>query len=324
MEVTSRKSRFVTNRQTSDDVRINMEKSMGNIALIGTGLDGSRSDSERIKLLANDLYLVKAEVELKSDQAMCRANWYRIINTLSSLVILISSAVIIGLQAASDCVNIPVIVLSSIIFVMEGTHKLFRWGPRGVFYKHLSIQLKRLQRQITNNIYMLHKYTVDQLIILVTQLRSQYDDIDYSMYQTSMPSAAKYNTGFEVEENHNFAPDNIYNSGNITPVLPRGSISAPSTGPPQPRRKDTESHVHIHIAESPSVKGNVLHTPSRKISLANSPGGGVPKIDIENYSTSRHSPISLRPTSLHDDLSGSGSDELFENNSEQNDNNDKQ
>lgn len=241
-----------TGRRNSDlsednETRSYLRQSLEDIPLFRARYSSRISDEQRMELILNELSLVRKEVENKAVETQCKANWFRIVNTLSSLVILLSSAIIIGLQAASDCINIPVIVFSSIIFVMEGTHKLFRWGPQGVLYKHGTIQLKRILRQTRDYMYMFHRYSVEQLLALISQLRAQYDDIDVGLYKTSMAGAAKYNTGFDVEQGGggNFVPAALNLNNHPTPVLP-GSTQNPSTpvllGGEQP-----SPHVHIHI-----------------------------------------------------------------------------
>ncbi len=166
------------NGESDESPRSFLTQSLEDIPLFRARYSSRISDEQRLELILNEFSLVRKEVETKSIEAQCKANWFRIVNTLSSLVILLAAAVIIGLQAASDCISIPVIVLSSIIFTMEGTHKLFRWGPQGVLYKSGAIQLKRILRQVRDYMYMFHRYSHDQLLTLISHLRAQYDNID--------------------------------------------------------------------------------------------------------------------------------------------------
>ena len=264
-------------RDTSSDDPIDhgtrnyLTQSLEDIPIFRARYSSQITDEQRLELVLNELSLVRKEVDTKSIETQCKANWFRVINTLSSLIILASSAVIIGLQAASTCLNIPVIVFSSIIFVMEGTHKIFRWGPQGVLYKNGTVRLKRISRQIRDYMYMFHRYNVDQLLTIISQLRAQFDDIDVNLYKTSMAGAAKYNTGFEVD---NPEIDNV-NMGNInagsptsTPVLLGGNGGNNNNNNGGNNGNNSSPHVHIHIDQSPmpSPLPSHLQPPSSHIS----------------------------------------------------------
>ncbi len=240
-----------------------LTQSLEDIPLFRARYSSIITDEQRIELILNELNLVRKEVETKSIETQCKANWFRIVNTLISLVILLSSAVIIGLQAASDCINYPVIVLSSIIFTMEGTHKLFRWGPQGVLYKSGSMRLRGILRQVREYMYMFHRYSAEQLLALISQLRAQYDDIDMGLYKTSMTGAAKFNTGFDIEEGGggNFAVPAALNLNNHpTPVLHPTPTNAST--PVLVPRDQSSPHVHIHIDNPQTPLPSVSPNPS--------------------------------------------------------------
>ena len=202
----------------SDGNKSFLTRSLENIPLYRARYSSKITDEQQTELILNELNMVGKEIDNKQIETQCKANFYRIVNTVFSLLIILCSAVIIGLEAASDCLNIPVIVLSSIIFAVESTHKIFQWGPQGVLYKHGTIQLKRISRQVREYMYFFHRYTPEQLLALVSMLRSQYDDIDVGLYKLSMPEAARYNTGLDIEQGNN-----NNNNMNGTPVLPSAS-----------------------------------------------------------------------------------------------------
>ena len=284
------KMRKNSQNSNSDEIKTYLTNSLEDIPFFRARYDERITEEQRKNLILNELNLVKKEVELKSHETQCKSNWYRIANTLSSLAVLLCSSIIIGIQATSECINIPVIVLSSIILIVEGVHKIFRWGPQGVLYKYGTIQLKRISRQIREYMYTFHRYNLDQLLILISQLRDQYDDIDIGLYKTSINGAAKYNTGLDIEEggggNFNVPPE--LNINRHSQVLPSANASTPilSTVP------STPSHVHIHINDSsPNISRNIMnleglpspYMPERQesqISIINKPVTG-----LNNYLT---------------------------------------
>jgi hypothetical protein len=225
------------NRDDHDPLR----RSQDDLSLFRTRYDTRMSDENRMELILNELSLFRKEVETKSIETQCRANWYRIINGGISLGILLFSAIIIGIQAASECINYYNIALASLIFAMEGTHKIFRWGPQGVFYKYNTILLKKILWQARDYMYMFNNYTPEQLLAVISQLRTQFDDIDVGLYRTSMAGVARFNTGFDVDTGGNILPQTT-SMGN-TPI-----------GQNTPDNKNSNSHVHIHINNSPASR----------------------------------------------------------------------
>jgi len=288
-----------------DENRTYLKQTMENMSLFRARYNSEITDEQRIGLILNELSLVKEEVENKQIETQCKANSYRILNTISSLIIILCSAVIVGLQAASDCINIPVIVLSSIIFVTESTHKLFRWGPQGVLYKHGSIQLKRISRQVREYTYFCHRYSAEQLLALISMLRAQYDDVDVGLYKLSMNGMARYNTGFDIE-NQNGGNNSSFlnpNQNQSTPVLPSasGMMSFNQTNTSTPNLNNDSQHVHIHIDGMTPLSANDNNSmPTLTIPSTPNTSGLSPNVNrkVQKLSSFR-TPTKTPSTYLH-------------------------
>jgi len=242
-----------------------LNQSLDDIPIFRARYSSAITEEQRMDLLLDELNLVKKEVEVKKIETECKSNWFRILNGLFSLLILMFSAVIIGIQAASECINIPVIVFSSLIFIIEGAHKLFKWGPQGVLYKNGSVQLRKILGQIREHMYMSHRYTSEQLLSLIGQLRSQYDDIDIGLYKTSINGAVKYNTGLDIEE----GGGGIQNPPNF-PRLNNNEL------------QESTPHLHIHIDNSTPGTPVSNQSPSEGNSAAK-----VPPLPIKSVVSNR-------------------------------------
>lgn len=218
---------------------------------VNTSLYGnSKNSNRRMNMILKELSIVGKEIENKQIEARSKANNLRIVNSLSSLLIIIGAAVITAMEAVSDCINIPVIVFSSLIFFIESTHKLFQWGPQGVLYMHGYIRLSGLYRQKKDYEFFYDRYTPEQLLTLVSMLRAQCDDVDMGIYKLSI--SGNVQTGFDVQ--HNSSP--FPNSQLSEPLLPGSPLS-------QRKPSEASSHVHIHL-DSPSVSSKNLTESKRK------------------------------------------------------------
>lgn len=247
-----------------------LNQSMDDIPLFRAIHSTQVTDEQRIDLSLSELSLFKKEVDNKAVNTECKAKWLRLLNAVFSLLIVACSAVIIGLQAAGECINIPVIVLSSIIFLVEGSNKLFKLGQQGVLQKHGTIQLKRLSRQARTYMYSFYKYTADQLLTLIEQLRNQYDDIDATLYTNSIGGTARYGTGLDIEHGGD--------GFQIPPSLDINKRAVVSD-----ERRDSSPHVHIHLDGK---------TPSPYISAPNllqNSNPTTPVIASRNVTPNRHS-----------------------------------
>lgn len=200
--------------------------------------------AQRMNMILKELSMVGKEIENKQIQAQSKANILRIVNTLSSLIIIIGAAVIAALEAVSNCISIPILIFSAIIFFTEGTHKLFQWGPQGVLYMHGSIQLKRLHRQNKDYQYFYDKYTPEQLLTLVSMLRAQCDEVDMGLYKLSVSGHVQSN--FEIE--HNSFPSS----------LPGSPLQEKRSG----TNESNSSHVHIHI-DTPTKNANLKESNTK-------------------------------------------------------------
>ena len=247
-------------------------------AAYNTRCNNEITDDERRKYLFGEFEVVSGAIEVKSLETNKKANIFRMINVSSSLTILLLAGLIIGLEAASDCINIPVITFSSIIFFIQGAHEYIKWGPQGIIYKQNTIRLRRVRRQIRNVMLQFHTFTTEWLLAIIGQYWVEFEDIDVGIYQLTTPGQLKYNTGGNIDIEtgpdpvnaqsfHNavinspLPPNPIYVSG--PPKQKLTSNSAPSLQSPtfSEDRLNTvygssnrDPHFHIHINEQKNNK----------------------------------------------------------------------
>ncbi len=235
-----------------------------NIFLARTG--PNISDQQRLKLVFNEFDLLSKDVEIKSIETRCKSNAYNLGNNAIMLLILVSSAVIAGLSAASDCVNIPAIVLAAIIFVAQGADKLFSLGTQGTFYKQGTVNLRRIKRDVRNIIYTFHKYDLDEALFMISKLRDDFDQIDLGLYKISVSGQAQFTGGNDFNVIQNVQRSNPTLS-NLTPVR-----NTPHNTPPH-----TPSHVHIHIDHD-----NTPPISRKSLPSSEKPSSESVVIDVDN------------------------------------------
>ena len=189
------------------------------------------TEQERTKLIFEETVNLEDELLKKATKTSRWSTAFGYLNTGLNLIIIVCSAIIVIISSIVECQNIPVIVLGGIIFAITGANELLKLGPRGFNYMQGTIRLRRIRGQIRDIIYMFHTYTSEQILAFLSSFRAEIDDIDLDLYKSSMTGEAKFEGG----------------------TL---KISQPNT----PRRDSIagkeNSHIHIHIDNTPSSSPN--------------------------------------------------------------------
>ena len=240
--------------------------------LIYRARNSNLSEERRKQLVFTEIELVDKDIEAKSIQTRCKSNIFGIVNNIITGLILLCSGIITFYQALSDCENIAIIALSSSIFVAQGLKEFFKLGDKGFFYKQGTIRLRRLKRQTRDLMYLFHTFSVEQILSLVSQLRTEFDDRDLDLYKMSMFNEPRYDTGLRIVNNDNNDNDRINLPSNTPIHLNRENI-------PNQRKKTEGQHLHIHLDSTPPISRNLPSTP------------GIPMIRIETDSDEVRVPI---------------------------------
>jgi len=288
--IDNKEERFVSGNYTTEKMRHPRKakkferECRDNINMVRAMVDEDLTEQERKEIILRELNSVKKSIDGLVITTDCRARWYRNINTLFNLIIISCSAVIIGIEAASDCLNIPVIVLSSIIFIVKSCHTLFRWGPLGVLYKYGNTLLRRISRQARTYIYQSRNYTTDQLLALMDQIQEQYDDVEVSLYSSSVSEPVNYDTGLRLNDNNK--PNNPTNNNSASTSMP-SMFKLGQNLKDDSDKPDSSPHLHIHIDNSPRPNKNKTVIPDDRDDILLTP---VTRVETENLApiTTKH------------------------------------
>lgn len=185
------------------------------------------NEEQRSKLIFEESVNLEEELKRKTAKVSRWSSIFGLCNTGLNLAVIVSSAIIVIISSVVECQNIPVIVLGGIIFAISGANELLKLGSRGFNYLQGMIRLRRIRGQIRDIIYMFHTYTNEQILAFLSTFRSEIDDIDLDLYKSSMTGEAKYEGG----------------------AL---KISQPNTPTRDSIPGKENSHIHIHIDNSPN------------------------------------------------------------------------
>lgn len=209
---------------------------------------------DRKQILFHELETFDTEVRTKNIHTQCKANIFRFANIISSFIVIVAGAIIVGLQATNPCISIPSLVLAGLLTTTQSLYEVFRWGPQGLFFKQATIRLKRVRRQINDIKLMIHQYTADQVMNEIRHMRNEYDDIDFTTYKMSTGESIKFQANtLEVVNDPNQLDSPFSNSNPSTPVP---HLSNPIMTNIQSMNHHSESPIvkhHRHHLSDPTI-----------------------------------------------------------------------
>ena len=208
---------------------------------------GNFTDDERKRMIFKELQDIQQEAKKKSIKTSFKSNVLWWINTILNLVVVTCAAAIviingISLPSANPLSNLPALILGGIIFIISGSDRPLKLGPRGYYYQQASYRLKRIISQARNLTYKISSLTNEEILLHINAMRVEMDDIDLEMYKSSMPDDEKLATSRmsnSFQESRNDSPNNSLHESHE-------------------QKSDSPSHIHIHI-DSPEHSPNLPH-----------------------------------------------------------------
>lgn len=194
---------------------------------------GNFTDEERRRMIFKELQDVQEEAKKKSIKTSRKSNLLWWINTILNLVVITCSAAIgvinaISLLSSNPLSTLPSLILGGIIFIISGSDRPLKLGPRGYYYRQASYRLKRIIAQARDLTYSFSNFTNEEILVSINGMRLEMDDIDLDIYKSSMPDDSKFNN----TDGH----VSLHESPHLS----------------QEKRSDSGSHIHIHIDSSES------------------------------------------------------------------------
>lgn len=170
----------------------------------------------RAELLFEEVEDLQSEVKKRIKTNSRWSTIFRIANTILGLIVILSSAIIIILQAIGNEplteVEITVIVLGSFIFLITGAGELLNFSQRGYHYRQGTIRLRRIFGQVRDLIYLFHDFRMEEILAFINTYRAEIDEIDLDLYKSSMSGDVKLTVGNEIKIEKNQSEDNSNHS----------------------------------------------------------------------------------------------------------------
>ena len=193
---------------------------------------GNFTDEERRRMIFKELQDVQEEAKKKSVKTSFKAKLLWWINIVLNLVVLTCAAVTatiggINISSSNSLSNLPILILSGIVFIISGSERPLKLGHRGFYYQQASYRLKRIISQARDLTFKFSNFTNEEILVSINAMRLEMDDIDVEIYKLSMPDS-KFG---------NDVSGSMHESPNLSTA---------------DRRSDSQSHIHIHIDSSES------------------------------------------------------------------------
>jgi hypothetical protein len=242
---------------------------------------GDYTDDERKKMIFKELQDIQREAKKKSIETTFKSDLFWWINTILNLIVVVSSAAIVvinafNLPSPNSISNLPALILGAVIFTIASTDRPLKLGARGYYYRQTSYRLKRLIQQTRDITYTFQNFTNEEILAYISSMRVEMDEIDLEMYRSAMPDEGSFPNNIRLSESgHNSSNNSPNHSPNRSPqnspYLPRASPRASPRNSPRvsfnDKRGDTSNE---YVAKSLKY--------GKSISLNSS----LAKIDVES------------------------------------------
>jgi hypothetical protein len=205
----------------------------------------------RAELLFEEVEELQGEVKKRIKRNSRWSTIFRISNTFLGLIIILSSAIIVILEAVRDedlnGIGVAILVLGGLIFIITGASELTNLSQRGYHYRQGTIRLRRIFGQVRDLIYLFHNFQIEEVLAFINTYRAEIDEIDLDLYKSSMSGDVK-SFGNEIKiENSTFERE----------------------------RNNSDIHIIVESEESPKTSPksspNLGHKNLHKVSSKNSP-----------------------------------------------------
>lgn len=122
-----------------------------------------------------------------------RATIFKLLNMTGSILVILISTSIGAYEALQSDKNIPVIVTSFFIAALKLVYQYFGIGKKGIYYKGLSLRLKRMSSDAVRGAKHLHSSS--EMEDLTNILESQMDKLDMDSYKVEYQGEVEYDQG---------------------------------------------------------------------------------------------------------------------------------
>lgn len=161
---------------------------------------------ERRKMMFQEMSDLDDEIGNKIKHTYFKARLYKLASIMTSFVTICGGIAVSFITLINSELKIPIVIIGTGLALIKSIYELFRWGPRGIFFMQASIKLKRLNRELNNRMFNIHKYSLEQLWDSLNTLRNDLDDIDLDNYRIDVEGAENEKAQFVRNDTQNNQP----------------------------------------------------------------------------------------------------------------------
>lgn len=141
-----------------------------------------KNDDVELIYVRSHLKKLSEECKVKSIKLKTRANFYRSLNLLIHMLIILGGFVIGLIEAVSDRISYLYIFISFSISILESLYLVLRLGSKGVDFKYASIKFQKMLAIINESLFMTTSLT--DLIRIKHQIQCEIDDLNLSLFKS--------------------------------------------------------------------------------------------------------------------------------------------
>jgi len=167
-------------------------------AALSQGMD----EAQKRDFVWKELKRAERNIDSKIYKSGCKAVTLRIAGDIASILIIIGGLIITYLQAISDNINIPVIIMGVTISGIQAIHRYFKWTERATRMKESARYTKRLKLEMRNVKYYFGDVPVDDILPMLDSISSRLEDIEVDDFSIRRGTVTYESGGFKVEDDN--------------------------------------------------------------------------------------------------------------------------
>lgn len=244
------------------------------MAFARTRLGVGINEKDRLKLIFKEVEDLEVEIKEKADNIRKKSTIFWWLDLLFNVCIIGGSAAVTLVTAIETDRSIAVIVLGAVMFFFSGLFKYLKLGDKGYHYHQGNFRLHRINQQVRNLLYLFSNYSVEQILTIISNLRTELDEIEMNLYRSDIKGEGEML--LDVEKPHLQSDSEIHIHIETPQDSPYGSPHGTPNGSP---------HNSPHGSpESPRRKIEMIPQPKTRTKSLNETGNKKIYVRRNNYS----------------------------------------
>lgn len=149
------------------------------------------SDIEKARQSLNNVEILGIK---KSKSALKLSNFFRILNIVLSISIIVGSSIILATEMIDPETNYIIVITTGLVMIIKTSQAMFQTGSKGIYFKYINIRMNSLVDSIREAGDYLS--SPSEIYLFSSHVKNEINKLDVEMYKlTSGPESISIDNG---------------------------------------------------------------------------------------------------------------------------------